>query len=124
MRRIAQALAVTGALMGMGLTALPAAASQVSPNRGQGPARADRHSPTRASAAKVLVATSAPVELAPVSLGMISPRFSRPASIATRLGHLDPVEQQGRVIRRLTSGRMSQAPVGASSVATITLHRG
>src|SRR5215467_12138721 len=211
MRRIAQTLAVAGALIGLGVIALPAAASQVSSGHRDGQARADKLSPTpaqlkalarakrlsalrnqhgiitglvrgpggspqagvcvvasrplasrrtftrpdgrfvlaglprgayrveyrgcspigrftaqwyggltHASAAKVLVATSAPVELAPVTLGMISPRFTHRASMGTRLGHLDPAQRQGRFIGLLASGRTFQAPAGASTIATIS----
>src|SRR5260370_20412687 len=48
MRRIAQSLAVTGALVGVGLTALPAAASPLSADRTAVRARAAQPSPTPA----------------------------------------------------------------------------
>src|SRR5215467_7003338 len=68
---------------------------------------------SRASAAKVMVASSAPVELAPTTLGMISPRYTHPRSLATRLGHVNPAEQQARLIARITSGATYQAPARA-----------
>jgi hypothetical protein len=94
MRRIAQTLAAKGARIGIGMAAFPASASQTSPI-GRFTARW-YGGLTHASAAKVLVATSAPVERAPVTLGMISPRFIYPASIAARLGHLHPARRYPR----------------------------
>jgi len=211
MRRIAQSLAVTGALIGVGLTALPAAASPLSAGRTAVRARAARPSPTpsqlralarakrlralrnqrgvitglvrgpagdpeagvcvtasgvlatrrtfsrpdgrfvlaglplgayrveyrgcspvarftaqwyggltRASAAKVMVASSSPVELAPVTLGMISPRFAHPSPVATRPGHLNAAEQQGRLISELASGRTFQASASARNAGVIS----
>jgi carboxypeptidase family protein len=211
MRRIAQSLAVTGALIGIGVTALPAAASPLGAGRTAGRTHAAQPSPTpaqlraldrakrlrairnrrgvitglvrgpggapdagvcvtasgvlttrrtftrpdgrfvlaglpvgayrveyrgcspiarftaqwyggltRASAAKVMVASSSPVELAPVTLGMISPRFTRPSSVAARFGHLNAAERQGRLISKLASGRTFQAPAGARNAGFIS----
>ena len=61
---------------------------------------------TRASAAEVDVSGAAPTELAPVTLGMISPRFDR----APAQRHPSAASQAGALVSRLMSGPAVQAP--------------
>ena len=71
---------------------------------------------TRTSAAKVDVTGAAPTELAPVTLGMISPRFDRPP--APR--HPSAASQASALVSRLVSGPAVQAPALAGKVAHIS----
>ncbi|HUZ54684.1 MAG TPA: carboxypeptidase-like regulatory domain-containing protein [Streptosporangiaceae bacterium] len=207
MRRIAQSLAMAGAILGMGLSALPAGASTLGASRVTGPARAAQASPapaqrqaaaraarlaalrnqrgiitgivrsssgapeagvcvvassalvtrkvftrpdgryliaglprgayrveyrgcspigrftgqwygglTRTSAAKVMVTGAAPAELAPVTLGIISPRFDR----APTPRRPSPASQAAALVSRLVSGPAVQAPAQAGKVAHIS----
>ena len=70
---------------------------------------------TRTSAAKVNVTGAAPTELAPVTLGMISPRYGR----APAPRHPSAASQAGAFVSRLVSGLAVQAPA-AGQVAHIS----
>src|SRR5215813_3550158 len=72
---------------------------------------------TRKTAKPVLVAGSSPVQLAPVRLGIISPRFTKAAS-ATR--QLSPVMQADKQLRRLVFGHPVQAPARATNVSHVS----
>ncbi|MDR2986872.1 MAG: carboxypeptidase regulatory-like domain-containing protein [Nocardiopsaceae bacterium] len=73
---------------------------------------------TRDTAKPVLVTGSAtPVVLAPVKLGMISPRFMHQAS---NRPHLSDAQRMDQLIRKLTSGKQLQAPASASNAAHVS----
>src|SRR6266567_8230825 len=71
---------------------------------------------TRASAAKVIVTGAAPTELAPVTLGMISPRFER----APLPRHPSAASQVGALVSKLASGKAIQAPAQAGKIGHIS----
>ena len=71
---------------------------------------------TRASAAKVDVTGAAPTELAPVTLGMISPRYDR----APAPRHPSAASQAAALVSRLVSGPAVQAPALAGKVGHIS----
>jgi hypothetical protein len=75
---------------------------------------------TRAAAAKVMVTGAAPTELAPVTLGMISPRFTRPASPAKHQARLSEAQRLDKLLSRLESGRTFQAPASAQAVGQVS----
>ena len=71
---------------------------------------------TRASAATVDVTGAAPTELAPVTLGMISPRFDR----APAVRQPSPAARVSALVSRLVSGPAIQAPAVPGKVAHLS----
>ena len=75
---------------------------------------------TRTSAAKVNVTGAAPTELAPVTLGMISPRFDR-VPARRQLSAAAPAGQAvSQLVSKLESGQTVQAPAQAGRIAHIS----